>query len=57
MTNLTIQEKIALEEVFLCFQTQEKWYAKKWYIRNAYNKIVAKNKQFLSKRMRIFRRF
>lgn len=35
MTSLTSEEKEALKEVFLCFQTEEKWYH-----RGIFGKIV-----------------
>lgn len=29
MTNITAQEKQALEEVFMCFEVEQKWYKKR----------------------------
>ncbi len=56
MTNITLQEKIALEEVFRCFQAEPKWYIKK-SIRYRFFKIFAKNKRFFcSKCKLIYRR-
>lgn len=50
MTNLTMQEKRALEEVFLCFQVKEKWYHQKWHIKKSlkfrFFRIYIKNRRY-----------
>ncbi len=59
MTNLTLQEKVALEEVFLCFQA-EKWYIRKFDdFRSLTHKALRfyhKNRSALRKKM-YFKRF
>ncbi len=42
MTNLTIDEKRALEEVFLCFSTEDKWYCR-YNLKNKIVKLLNKN--------------
>ncbi len=53
MTNLTIQEKQALEEVFLCFEN------KKWYKRKICSKkrVVYKTLRFYVKNRNFFRKY
>lgn len=54
MTNLTLQEKRALEEVFLCFQVEDKWYKQKININKSLKfkilRIYAKNKRYICKK-------
>lgn len=46
MTNLTASEKQALEEVFLCFQVEKKWYKRELYDKK---KVVYKALRFFAK--------
>lgn len=54
MTNLTIKEKQALEEVFLCFADNKKWYQKNIYSKKM---VVYKALRFYAKKRNALRRY